>query len=125
MGEGTGVGRKLLVLVGHLLLVVVLLGLGAVGRVLEGELRLRLINVLLLEVFVIVIENLVVHVEVLACVQGPALVTLVALRKLLLRRDVKVAGSDGELLHISLWVNVLYALINIINTPRVFLILAL
>lgn len=57
------------ILVIHLLFVIVLMRFRAVRRVLERQLRLRLINVLLLEVFVIIIENLVIHIEMLACVQ--------------------------------------------------------
>ena len=77
--------RHLVVLVIHLLLVVVLLGLRAVRRVLERQLRLRLVNIFLLEVFVIIIEYLVIDIEVLSGVQRPALVPLLALRQLLLR----------------------------------------
>jgi len=110
----------------HLLLVVVL-RLWAVRRVLKGQLRLRLVDVLLIEVLVIIIEYLVVaHVEVLARVQGPTLVTLVALRQLLLGRDVEIAGGHGELLHVGLRVHVLDALIhNVVDRARVLLVLRL
>lgn len=50
-----------------------------------------MIHILLLEVLVIIIEDLVVHVEVLAGVERPTLITLIALRQLLLRRDIEVA----------------------------------
>lgn len=110
----------------HLLLLVVL-RLWAVRRVLKGQLRLRLVDVLLIEVLVIIIEYLVVaHVEVLARVQGPTLVTLVALRQLLLGRDVEIAGGHGELLHVGLRVHVLDALIyNVVDRARVLLVLRL
>ena len=59
------VGTNLVFVVG-LLLIIVLVRFRTVRRILKRQLRLRLVHVLFLEVFVIIIEYLVVHVEVLA-----------------------------------------------------------
>lgn len=64
--RATWLTRHLLVLEVHRLLVVVLLRLRTVRRVLERQLGLRLVDVLLLEVFVIIIEYLVIDIEVLS-----------------------------------------------------------
>ena len=106
--------RPDLVLVRYLLFVVVLLRFGTVCRVLERQLRLRLVNIFLLEVFVIIIEYLVIHIEMLSRIQRPTLIPLITLRQLLLGRDVEVARGDGELFHVSLRVHILNALIHII-----------
>ena len=74
-----------------------------------------LINILLLEVFVIIIEYLVIHVEMLSGIQRATLVSLIALGKLFLWRDVKVAGSDCKLFHVSLWVNISNTLVHVVN----------
>ena len=62
----------------------------------------------------------------LAGVQGPTLVTLVALWQLFLGRDVEVTGGYGELLHVGLRVHVLDALIyNVVDRACVLLVLRL
>lgn len=78
-----------------------------------------------MEVLVIIIEDLVVHIEMLAGVKRPTLITLIALRQLLLRRDIEVAGCDGKLLHIGLRVDILNALVHAVDGAGVLLVLRL
>ena len=59
----------------------------------------------------------------LSCVERATLVTLVRLRKLLLRRHVEIALSYGKLFHVSLRIHILNALINIVYRSSVLLIL--
>ena len=109
----------------YLLLVIVLMGFGTMCRVLKRQLRLRLIHVLLLEVFVIIIEYLVVHVEVLARVKRSTLITLITLRQLFLRRNIEVAGSYSKLFHVSLRIDILDALVHAVNRAWILLVLRL
>lgn len=125
-----------------LLFVVVVVRVGAIRCVvllllllllLKSQLWLWLINilvaswVLLDEVFIIVVENLIVarrvQIKMLPCIQWTTLISLISLWQLLLRWHVKITLSYGKFFHITLWINILYALINIVNRASVFLIL--
>jgi hypothetical protein len=127
-----------------LLFVVVVVRVGAIRCVvllllllllLKSQLWLWLINilvaswVLLDEVFIIVVENLIVarrvQIKMLPCIQWTTLISLISLWQLLLRWHVKITLSYGKFFHITLWINILYALINIVNRASVFLILRL
>ena len=80
----------------------------------------------MLEVFVIIIgEYLVVYLEVLSGIQGATLVALVTLGQLLLGRDVEITRCNSKLFHVSLGVDILDALIDLVERCGVLLVLRL
>ena len=59
----------------------------------------------------------------LSSVKRATLITLVRLWKLFLRRHVKIALGDGKLFHVALGINILNALVDVVDGSSVLLIL--
>ena len=59
----------------------------------------------------------------LSSVKRATLITLVRLWKLFLRGHVKIALGDGKLFHVALGINILNALVDIVDGSSVLLIL--
>ena len=57
----------------------------------------------------------------LPSIQWATLITLIALRKLILWRDVKIAWSNSKLLHVGLWVDIGYTLSDVTSASLLIL----